>query len=151
MITPKIHFSYLDTRAWVGKTHTELSKEMEALRVRVKEASGYPYDNSHFIIDDISGHPALTLLFSNNPDYPYLSVWSAINGVCIGEIGSGKKWTDKDSKTIEDWVWHVNSGLTRCNECSKWVGHINHYSFAGGVCDDCYNPQKHLPPDTSGD
>jgi len=44
-------------------------------------------------------------------------------------------------------------GLNYCRECGVWAepskGH--YFSFAGWVCNDCYDPVRHQGPDTRGD
>lgn len=66
-------------------------------------------------------------------------------------------------KSFSDWtlfkaqlptfIQKVSEGKWYCDSCGKWKskGRFKHYSFAGIVCEKCYNPTFHTPPDTRGD
>jgi hypothetical protein len=146
IMEPQIHFSTSDIRKWEGKATYQLHEEMDSLRVKVRDASGYRWDNSHFFIDDGFGKPALKVLFYGDG----ISFWNARNGVALDTF-TRLTWAADTSEAIREWVDKIEKGLTRCQDCKGWVKHINHFDFAGGVCDKCYNPKIHLPPDTRGD
>jgi len=145
MLEPQIHFDYMHHDKWVGRNLKELHREMEGLRIRIKKATNYGWDNSQFFIDDMYGHPALSVQFSH---YGTITFWNARNGCSIETFG---KFGKEEAGTVSDWIEKISEGLTQCNECKKWVKEYVHYSFAGAVCKKCYNPKKHLPPDTRGD
>lgn len=163
---PEIHFDYLEPRGWVGKTFSELNDEMEKARIAVKDAINYPYDNSHFVIDDCYGKPALVIGFSCQS----IHTWNARNGCSVGSFyeKTGKETilskllsdnlvvadtivSDEMIKLLDGWVSNVSKGLTMCNECNKWVEKYVSYSYAVSVCMSCYNPERHKMPDTRGD
>lgn len=54
---------------------------------------------------------------------------------------------------LEDLCIKSPIGHMLCNDCNKSfpVADMRSYSFAGIVCQGCYDPAKHLPPDTRGD
>jgi len=143
---PQIHFDYLHHRKWRGITLVDLHNIHEALRENVKEASNYFYDNSHFYIDDLCGKPALTVLF----ELTCITFWNAKTGRCIGSI---MDTTDTSLKIIDEMISKVSDGMDKCHECGTWQpsNEMESYSYAGVVCKKCYNPKKHLQPDTRGD
>ena len=143
---PEIHFDYLHHHGWKGVTLVDLDDIHNALREKVKDASGYYYDNSHFYIDDLCGHPALTVLFEPT----CISFWNAKTGRCIGGI---LDTTDTSLKLIDDMIHNVSDGRDRCSECGVWQpsNEMKSFGYAGVVCKNCYNPKKHLQPDTRGD
>lgn len=145
MFRPEIHFDHLHHRQWIGKDLKDLDKEMNELRVKVRDATNYRWDNSHFFIDSYIAHKtALEVLFSPSS----ITFWNAVNGCAIsGFTEFGKE----EAKQVSEWIKNITEGLTQCNECKKWVKEYTHYGFAGAVCEDCYDPNRHLPPDTSGD
>ena len=145
---PQIHFNTNDVREWEGKAYSQLHKEMDSLRIKVRDASGYRWDNSHFYIDDGFGKPAIKVLFHDGG----ISFWNAINGVALATY-CGEMCVSGLVSAIQYWIDKIERGLAQCQECKGWVKceAIHQFDFAGGVCDKCYNPKKHLPPDTRGD
>lgn len=144
MFKPEIHFNYTHHYAWIGADLNELYNEMEKLRIAVKKASNYYWDSSIFFINDLCGYPALKVLFSESS----ISFWNARNGCSLGTFDT---FGTKESKELDSYIANVSKGLTRCNVCKAWFKDFKSYSFAGAVCKDCYDPERHLPPDTSGD
>jgi hypothetical protein len=126
----------------------ELEAESEKIRIKVKEATGYAWDNSHFMIDDSYGYPALSIMFGGNS----ISVWNAKNRRSIGRL-AGDEFTKEHARTLEGWADKVQELLTRCNECKQWVkeGEWKAYSYAGAVCLSCYDSEKHQWPSTMHD
>lgn len=120
----------------------ELYEAMEQLRKSVKEATDYPWDNSHFKVKNSYGRVTLSVSFTPNQ----ISIWNAQNGRTLGQITD---LSEENIRDVEDWVRKVSDGLTRCNECEEWVEEYHTFSFAGAVCNDCYNPDKHKPPRTA--
>lgn len=163
---PEIHFDYLEPRQWEGKTFKQLHGEMNELRKKVKDATGYFWDNSHFYINDCFGRPALTVGFYETN----IAFWNARNGASIGSFyeRTGKEkllaavvgsdifavdavFTEEMAKLIDEWTHKVSEGLTMCNECRGWFGEYRAYSYAGAVCNGCFDPKRHTMPDTMGD
>src|SRR2546426_9446143 len=60
-VEPQLHFSASNADAWARDRLTcqELYDELEILRLGVKHATGYAFDNTHFYFDDGYGRPAL--------------------------------------------------------------------------------------------
>lgn len=143
---PEIHFGYREHIDWTKKPLKELYVEMEELRKKVRQASGYTWDNSHFFINSIYGKPALQVLFSEDS----LSFWNAETG---SSMGSFEQYTNDEAREVSDWISHIEEHEIQCNQCKEWVknkdGH--YYSFTGFVCNKCYNPKVHLSPNTRGD
>jgi hypothetical protein len=144
--TPEISFNYLAHRDWENKTILEIYKASENIRKAIKEATNYFWDNSHFYIRDISGIEVLQIGFYKD----CISFWNAKTGDGILSINN-KTVTHKDIKTIDELIENIHENKRLCLECGKWVSEGKRYSFAGFVCQDCYNPETHLPPDTRGD
>lgn len=137
-------------REWEGKKINQICLDMEKIRLKLKEAVNYTWDNSHFYITDIYGKLSITLLFS--PDYG-INAWSYNTGAkIITQWNYNRKWTKKDTKELQDIVHHLEEGETQCQVCKNWfkTGDWKHYSFAGAVCNKDFDPRIHLPPDTSG-
>jgi hypothetical protein len=124
--------------------------EAENLRKKVMEATNYSREN--FVLEDSNGRPALTLLWSSEKDGT-LSCWSVRTGLYIGAF-KPEAWDednrDKLLNTLDEWCDKANQGMARCSECGQWVNAYKKYSYTGSVCLKCYNPKKHLPPDSSG-
>jgi len=149
---PELHFDYLHPREWNGKKTKDVAIEVNDMEQKMKKAIGYNWANHHVYIDDICGKPAISIQFYDRNDHcqNHVDMWNARNGVSMGSF-DGDIWLPEWSDMIDKWCWEINKGLTMCNKCGKWVKEINHYSFAGGVCNKCYNPKVHLGPDTRGD
>ena len=144
---PQIHYGNSEPRFWVGKSTKELYDEMEKLRIAVKNASGYTWDNSQFFIDDGCGHVALTVLFMEKE----ISFWNEKTGSTMGSFVG--VFSQEDYDRVREWIRNIEDDLVKCNECDAWVkkekGHF--YSWAGFVCNKCYDPKVHVGPDTRGD
>jgi hypothetical protein len=144
---PEIHFDYLEHEKWINKPLSQLYKEMDELRKKVKVASGYTWDNSHFFINSIYGRPALQVGFYNGS----ISFWNAETGT---SIDSFSEFGREESNKVNEWISHIEKHEIQCNDCGEWVKKSEegqYYSFAGFVCNKCYNPKVHLPPNTKGD
>ncbi len=147
---PQVHFS-ASTYSWKWITLKALDEELEALNHRVKEASGYRWDNPHWFFDDSRGKPAIQFIICHNQKDGYvMSLWNAVTGTSIKESIKDPVWTPEHSKLIRGLSEKIADDLVQCLECGEWVPKYIHYSFAGAVCEKCYDPKKHLPPDTSG-
>ena len=153
---PELHFSYLHPRQWDGKPMKELAKEINGMEKKMKDAIDYNWANHHIKISGLCGKPTISLQFYNEETHGNscnsIDLWNAKNGVSMGSLASkDNTWLPEWSDKIVEWPRNIEKGLTMCNSCKKWVKEIKFYSFAGGVCVDCYDPKKHLSPDTRGD
>lgn len=141
---PQIHFSYSTVVKWRKNkiSLANLSKALEELRIRVKEASGYTWDNGHFFIDDVCGMPAIEFAVTADS----FSMWEANHNTSIGDFTS----IPNDLSVMVNE--HIAAGAVRCSECGGWFGEGKwvSYSFAGAVCNKDYDPAKHKGPDSSG-
>jgi hypothetical protein len=146
---PEIHFSRSELRhKWEGQTFTALKEAMNTLRKKVKEATGYFWDNDHYFIDDTYGRPALKIMFQDD----CVSIWSARNDSNFGSLRTANGIIDRSIfDSLDVYVDNVAKGLTQCSDCADWVEKFKRYSFAGAVCETCYNPSRHKGPDTRGD
>lgn len=161
---PEIHFYKYETRDWEGERFDELYRKMDDLRRKVMEQTGYWMSNSHFFIDGVYGKPCLSVLFSDDS----ISFWNAKNDISIGSfmdirdvkadmkgavtsssiLARGRGFTLEMTELICHYCDKIDEGLTMCNVCHKWVKNYKSYSFAGAACLLCYDPNKHLPPDS---
>jgi|SRR5215471_4456911 len=149
---PQIHFNYLEPATWLGRSTKELRLEMEALRRQIKDAVGYQWDSTHFYIDNIYGRPALQIDFYDREEA--IPAWNALNGRAIHMPAAPEGIITKEIvKALSEAQHKVTEGFTQCNVCYEWISAeaMNPFSFAGAVCDGCYDPKRHLPPDTRGD
>jgi hypothetical protein len=142
-LTPQVHFPYSAPDHWKrdGITLPQLAAALELLRVRVKQAANYSWDNSHFFIDDIYGHPALKIQTHGDGS---IGIWEANHNTAVGLFGS-------IPDDLGAMVGHAQQGEVLCHDCGQWVSEFRRFSFAGAACLTCYDPTKHLPPDTRGD
>jgi len=146
---PELHFDYLHARNhWNNKRVRNIIRDVLKTEKKMKDAINYKWANSHIFIDALSGKPAIIVGMYNNSET--ITFWNARNGIVIDSF-TGKIWLPEWSNKIYEWTSQIDSGKTKCNDCGEWVNHINHYDFAGGVCDKCYNPKVHRAPDTRGD
>jgi hypothetical protein len=139
---------------WIDKPFTELKQEMEDLFRKVKDAANYRWGNTHFFIGSFEGKPALKMLFMSDR----VSFWNTKDGKCVYLNGKGpapEKVTKEFIAAVVVVINAVESGLKQCTSCYEWknpnVSKFTMYDFAGQACQECYNPKKHLPPDTRGD
>lgn len=142
---PAIHFNWIEIERWSEEGLPALYRHTERLRKALKKATDYTWDNSHFYIEDLFGKVVLTVQF--HPEL--VSFWIYRTGVSAAMFNA-KTLT---AEALKDLVANASKNLTPCNACGKWIPNdkVKHYSFAGGVCPKCYNPKRHLPPDTRGD
>lgn len=146
---PEIHFTYLMfTEVERNNLNLEeLYKHCEELRIAAKTTT-YTWDNSHFFIDDICGRPTLKFAIYKAFEEWSISFYNARTNHSLESFD--RIPTQKEIKEMLDNIW---DDLELCDECGLWsnnrYGHI--YSFAGWVCNHCYDKTKHLPPDTRGD
>ncbi len=54
---------------------------------------------------------------------------------------------------LPTFIANIKAGKWYCGQCNKFKSQkrFKHFSFAGIVCDKCYDPNFHRPPDTRGD
>ncbi len=140
---PELHFDYMAPRTWKrdGLTLGQIAAELDRLRRAAKSAVDYQWDNTHFVIDSLYGRPAVH--FTVDPSC--VSLWEANHGRYLGTFPDFPA-------DLEVWInRHIaENSEVLCGECGKWV-HRNKwiaFSFAGAVCQACYDPKKHLPPDS---
>jgi hypothetical protein len=77
-----------------------------------------------------------------------MSFWNFKTSDSLGTI-TGKKLTLVDVGHIDDMIRNLENGLRKCCDCGEWVETGKTYSFAGFVCDKCYDPERHQEPDTT--
>ena len=137
-MNPAVHYTVRDLR---GKPLKDLYEEVEQNRISVKEALGYRWDNNNNYVTDIYSRP--TLKFSVHYDGSGISFWDASGCASIGNFS-------EVPEDLEDIARRVGDGKLRCNSCGAWhpKDEMKRYSFAGVVCQGCYDPKRHLPPDT---
>jgi hypothetical protein len=135
-------------RMWEGKTLSQLHEEHEHIAKEAKKAVGYPFDNTHYMLTGYSHEPLITVLFGTNG----MSFWAYKSGRALSLSPEGK-WTHKDTEELRQSLEHVQCGYLQCGGCNGWwkAERMKEYSFAGSVCPECYDPAKHLPPNTRGD
>jgi len=140
---PQIHFSSSAPRLWRQKKLSmgQLRHSMEVMRMGVKAHTGYRWDNNHFFIDDIFGHPALKVVVMEGD----MCLWEANFNTHVGDF-------ETIPPDIDEWIRRIAEKKVRCSECGEWfgAGEWRHFSFAGAVCEADYNPAKHKGPDTRG-
>lgn len=139
---PQIHFSYSQMETWRrrGVKLTDLAKELNDLRIRMKEAAGYFWDNSHFYVDDIYGKPAISFLVRDDG----IDMWEANHGTSLGDFA---EIPEDIARIIND---HIAVGEVKCSEDGEWVKEFKRFSYTGAVCVKHFDPVRHKGPDSSG-
>jgi hypothetical protein len=145
--TPSVVFNYMCGLEFYRQFDgfSSLSKAATRLHRKLKNATGYTWDNENYVISDIYGKPVVAISFWEDS----VSLYGITGSPQILKIIN---WEDLP-KVIDSVVKNVSDGKYRCNECGKWVKKekMKTYSFAGIVCSSCYDSKRHLPPDTRGD
>lgn len=144
MYKPAIHLDYRHHLDWKDRPIQHIWEELIDLRRKISEVIRHRWGDPHFYIENIHGVPVLSFIALEE----FFSFWLVRNGRAIGDISL---FDDRNIRMLSDWIKKASAGLTRCNECGEWAKESICYSFAGAVCPKCYNPEKHLPPDTRGD
>jgi hypothetical protein len=143
-VEPQLHFSSSTVHNWRRKGYTmaELRQALEHLRKEVKVASRYFYDNSHFFID-YGGTPSISFHILNDN---LISMWEVNHGRSIGSF-------EEIPAELSEMLHNIQRNRVPCAVCHQWFGDGEwvHFSFAGAVCKEHYDPKVHKPPDTRGD
>jgi hypothetical protein len=137
----KILFHHDDCRRWVGKSLDELYQMRQDMEKKANKKG-----DVEFYVAGPSGKPALQILFMECGIY----IYSARTMTTIGSIGDSH-FTQENLEAIESAADFVEQGLTYCSECDDWYVEYKRYSYAGAVCNGCYDPEKHRVPDTRGE
>ena len=137
-------------RAFEGKSFFELHKTFDEMRRLAKTITNYNWDNGHLFIGKVVDQ--LLIQISFHPDGSGYSLWNKKTGTAlVTPTHAVKFWSDKDSEYLKNYADNIEAGYVQCLECSGWTKEWHHYSFAGAVCNEHYDPKVHVPPDTSGD
>jgi hypothetical protein len=128
-------FDAAELLAYKGKL-PELSNAIDATKVLGFRATEIKATIGRF------GEPQLILQV-----YPdSFHMWNYRTGATFGD------YTDVPDNLVEiaDRVYRDQHF---CPTCNNWFpkSFMRSYSFAGTVCQNCFDPKKHLPPDTRGD
>lgn len=148
---PAIHFAYSYFRHIPKEITTEdMFNSAQKIHANLQKATGYTWGNDHFYIDDICGRPTMKIGFYADQ----FTFWAVHNGQTIITIDNNA-WMNFRSITIseiDDCISNLSKGLGKCLECYKWFPNdkLKSYSYTGIVCKKCYDPSRHLPPDSSG-
>lgn len=148
---PAVHFSYMQFMPfgeW-GCGLAKVSEQLEALRKSLKDACGYRYDNDHFYLEDMYGRPLIR--FNVTPDS---AVFYDVTGTIFLFSFTKERWEKTPVacyERIQDALDALGEGKKLCYECGSWVEEGKQFGFTGFVCNDCYDPLKHRPPDMKGD
>ena len=124
---------------------------LEEIRKEIKHAACYFWDDLHLYLTDEYGRPAMKALISKTT----ISIWDVKHSISLGDFHSIAEYEaffiqNRTYKGGPSGIEKLQNGLLPCNMCRQWIefkdGH--RYSYAGFVCKTCYDPKKHLPPDT---
>lgn len=137
---PAAIFSEGSLHEWVssGASLNDLKESAQRLSRVISQTSprGYPI---HFYLAR-HGIPSLKLQFGHDG----IDVWD-IRGRSLGTIRSLSK---ASIATLSEMLDNTLKGRSQCNSCRVWVVDGRTYSYAGFVCNNCYDPVMHLPPKT---
>ena len=116
----------------------------------VRKSVYSPFQNSCSRLGRYSSRPTMSFLLHKdlNGDI-VLHLWS-FDEMSMGSVTITKDNLDWVKETLKEYDSMLRDDRRRCNVCSKWfpAKDMHMYSFAGIVCETCYDPKKHLPPDT---
>jgi len=145
---PAIVFNISDLqRNFVGETFEDIYHQARDLHKALKQATGYTWDNQHWFIENMYGEVSLSLSLHNSS----ASLYDTSGAKFVDTLCGGGIFTEAHLEQIKEALYEMANGRTKCNSCKKWANDYKKYSFAGSVCNDCYDPNKHKGPDTRGD
>lgn len=145
-VVPVLEIDYMEPKRWVGRTLVSIRDELEVLRVKAKSAVNYMWDNSHYRITDIYGQSSISFLVAVKDFY----MWSVSNKQWLPPF-VGNIFTSEAYSHITKFLDGLHEHKAYCLGCKTFVDEYKSYDFSGAVCLKCYDPKKHLPPDTRGD
>ena len=151
--TPYIALSYLEHKHWKGHSFKEVAKTLNQMEEQIKDSVSYPWGNSHIYIQNIYGELTLKVMFSKTfftKNCYNIFFWNAKTGDALPGF-YGEYFTQKHIEKINNLIKGVTEDKRLCNNCEKWVTEGKSYGFVGFVCNECFDPEIHLNPDTSGD
>ena len=141
-----------DFRRWERAKATLLDVCHELMAAERKAAkSTDQIGDAVIIVVDNDGWPTLKLGAMAPPEYSALSMSFYDRLGRVGLIDYNEKLpTERDVDRI---MINVSQGKRICNECGGWktFSRMHTYSFAGVVCNKCFDPKKHKQADTRGD
>jgi hypothetical protein len=128
------------------KSFEELYKYADGERKKAKGIGGYQFDNQNHYLFDIFGVPQAKLGIHEQAVTFY-----SLHGYSLISYSQ-----DEYTQFIRDTPKILENLAARkclCNQCGKWklTKNMKPYSFAGIVCNKCYDPKVHKGPDTRGD
>ena len=145
-ITPYLDLCKSALCPYLGKPLEVLEKDILENEKRIRTAIVYPWGNTH-ITYSWQGVPVLSLGFDGG-------------AICIWKIGGNQSICDRSVETLtqedidflETTARNVYEGNLYCDICEKWYAEeeTRSYSYAGVVCKNCFDAEKHRPPDSSG-
>jgi hypothetical protein len=134
-------------RSFVGKTFKEIRKELDATHKKLKEATGYTWDNQNWYIEDMFGQIQLSLYISKANGTLYDRAGTQhVDSLCHSDT-----FNETHLEIIKEALYGMANGDKKCNDCGKWTKETRDYGFAGVVCNSCFNPHKHKTANTAGD
>lgn len=127
----------------------DMYEKLDILRVKVKQATGYRPDNQHYYFYDVGGVLCLPFILTNTVNNIAISLYAWTGSQYLFHY---EDW-ELFKKMLPNILDKVSKGYLWCDVCNKWKKDYSFqsYSYSGVVCKKCYNPKKHLPPDTKGD
>jgi hypothetical protein len=166
MITPYIYLSnnflvdsslqgnIVEKQPSISTSAVAIAARMEDIRKKIKKHTNYIWDCQHFVVTDSKGRAALNVIFNVNGTMSFLSArTNTMVGQFTDELIDDHRQEVSDA--IGEWAEKAADGMVRCSDCGRWVDIYHpviqvHYSYTSSVCNDCYNPKKHLSPNTNG-
>lgn len=136
-----------------GFTLVDVAAYLDGLCQSVRD--GTPWENWGNPILHVQSGCGRSIL-SISVDVYAINVWDETGTLKIGVFKSVEdyaayfRFRPDGKKTRLDMI---EDGWYPCQECGEMVKREDgsHFSFAGFVCQKCYDPKRHLPPDTRGD
>lgn len=132
--TPVVVFNYSQLKEFFENMDS-LKEDLETLRISMRDATKYPWDNNHFRFSNIYGDEFAFYVGDDN----YFVFWNANGGTQLGalEITNPRQ----DLNYVLEITQHYSCGEKKCSDCGKWVSiheADRHRYFASTFCLDCW-------------
>lgn len=138
--TPIVSLNYLDFLRHADHPVADLVKEMERIRVAVKKATGYYWDNAHWRVSDIYGREYSFQVYNRPNGCGVITLWdyTGHNAICEFALTADKAQRYEAFKTALKAAERWSNGEYQCAGCNQWfkkpcAGTI----YAGQYCPTC--------------
>ena len=134
---PVLVFSFQTLSKFFLEDLSELSKTMEELRIKSRDATSYQWDNRNFRISNSYGTEFKFSLNGNNINLWDMHDFEVFQDELPKNLEERKTMLNKIGKLMSDY----DKGFINCSECKKQIKLAECESnrfYAGIYCNDCW-------------